>query len=200
MLRRLPLLPTLIVLAAIALMIRLGFWQIDRLHEKEAMVARYAAAQANTNSAGNLSRISPLADVSYRRSQADCVAVNEWQAIAGRNSRGESGIVHIARCDFERAVHNHGTVTRQVDVAVGWSRSPRPPAWRGGQVSGTIVTSNNGFRIVADPPLAGLEPNARPDPNDLPNNHLAYAVQWFLFAATALVIYFLALRKRLRGA
>jgi surfeit locus 1 family protein len=51
-----------------------------------------------------------------------------------------------------------------------------------------------------DPDLsefAKLQPNARPDPNDIPNNHLSYAVQWFLFALTALVIYGLALRKRL---
>ena len=32
----------------------------------------------------------------------------------------------------------------------------------------------------------------------MPNNHLAYAVQWFLFALTALVIYAIALRKRLK--
>ena len=31
------------------------------------------------------------------------------------------------------------------------------------------------------------------------NNHMAYAVQWFLFAATALVIYAVALRRRMRG-
>jgi len=31
-----------------------------------------------------------------------------------------------------------------------------------------------------------------------PNNHLSYAIQWFFFAATALVIYVLALRKRWR--
>jgi surfeit locus 1 family protein len=37
-------------------------------------------------------------------------------------------------------------------------------------------------RLVADPPLAGLAANAAPDPSDIPNNHLAYAVQWFLFA------------------
>jgi surfeit locus 1 family protein len=53
---------------------------------------------------------------------------------------------------------------------------------------------------VADPPLAGLAANARPDPADIPNNHWSYAVQWFLFAGTALVIYALALRKRLRWA
>ena len=45
-------------------------------------------------------------------------------------------------------------------------------------------------------PLAGLEPLAAPDPRDLPNNHLAYAGQWFFFALTALVIYILALRRR----
>ena len=52
--------------------------------------------------------------------------------------------------------------------------------------------------MIADPPLAGLEANARPDPASIPNNHLSYAIQWFLFALTALVIYAIALRKRLR--
>ena len=51
---------------------------------------------------------------------------------------------------------------------------------------------------MADPPLAGLAANARPDPRDIPNNHLSYAVQWFLFATTAMVIYLLALRARWR--
>jgi len=31
---------------------------------------------------------------------------------------------------------------------------------------------------------------------DIPNNHLAYAVQWFLFAGIAGVIYALALKRR----
>ena len=38
--RSIPIIPTLIVLAAAAIMIRLGFWQLDRLHQKEAMLAR----------------------------------------------------------------------------------------------------------------------------------------------------------------
>jgi surfeit locus 1 family protein len=54
------------------------------------------------------------------------------------------------------------------------------------------------IRLIAETPQAGLEPLAPPDPGDLPNNHLAYAVQWFFFAATALVIYVLALRRRQR--
>ena len=62
----------------------------------------------------------------------------------------------------------------------------------------TEANVNLDFHIVANPPLAGLQPNATPDPRDIPNNHFSYAVQWFLFAGVALVIYALALRKRLR--
>jgi len=41
-----------------------------------------------------------------------------------------------------------------------------------------------------------LMANASPDPRDIPNNHWSYAIQWFAFAATALIIYALALRRR----
>ena len=50
-----------------------------------------------------------------------------------------------------------------------------------------------------DEAIHALSANARPDPNDIANNHLAYAVQWFFFAFVALVIYAIALRKRWRA-
>jgi surfeit locus 1 family protein len=50
--------------------------------------------------------------------------------------------------------------------------------------------------VVADTPPPGLSRNAAPDPDAIPNNHLAYGVQWFFFAAVALVIYVVALRRR----
>jgi surfeit locus 1 family protein len=34
----------------------------------------------------------------------------------------------------------------------------------------------------------------------IPNNHRSYAVQWFAFALIALIIYGLAVRKRLKEA
>ena len=40
------------------------------------------------------------------------------------------------------------------------------------------------------------QPPPLPDPAALPNNHLAYAGQWFFFALTALMIYVVALRRR----
>ena len=50
--------------------------------------------------------------------------------------------------------------------------------------------------LVAERPVAGLTANRQPDIGQVPNNHLAYGVQWFLFAGVAAVIYVLALRRR----
>ena len=36
-----------LVLAAVAVMVRLGFWQLDRLAQKEAMIARYSSANVS---------------------------------------------------------------------------------------------------------------------------------------------------------
>ena len=45
----------------------------------------------------------------------------------------------------------------------------------------------------------GLKPSALPSLQDIPNNHLAYAVQWFVFAGVAAAIYGLALWQRRRA-
>jgi cytochrome oxidase assembly protein ShyY1 len=52
--------------------------------------------------------------------------------------------------------------------------------------------------LVSDTAAPGLEASAPPSPDEVPNNHLAYAVQWFLFAGVAALIYILALRRRMR--
>lgn len=186
MTRRVPILPTLLVLAAIALMVRLGFWQLDRLHHKNAMLANYAAARSMSADAPFPQGRAETAQLLYRHARVTCAEVTGVTAIAGRSLAGESGLAHVAHCRLAGG----GTG----DVVLGWSRKPAPPVWRGGEVGGVIAP---GPRLIADPPLAGLQASAAPDPSEIPNNHLAYAVQWFLFAATALVIYALALRKRL---
>ena len=50
--------------------------------------------------------------------------------------------------------------------------------------------------LVADVPAKGLAASAPPSATGVSNNHLAYAVQWFLFAAIALIIYAIALWRR----
>jgi len=188
MLRRLPFVPTLLVLVAVAIMIRLGFWQLDRLEQKEALLARYAAARGMSADVPFPQSEAAAEPLLYRHTRVDCRDVTGATAKAGNNARGESGLAHYATCRLADG--------GKADVVLGWSRDPQAPDWRGGEVMGVVAP---GPRLVADPPLAGLEANSVPDPSEIPNNHLAYAVQWFLFAATALVIYALAVRRRLRG-
>ncbi|MEY4160302.1 MAG: hypothetical protein RLZZ136_923, partial [Pseudomonadota bacterium] len=86
--RRLPILPTLVVLAAVAVMIRLGLWQIDRLHQKQSLLASYAAAQADTNLhpwAGSGAAPKP-----YSRVTLDCVQVPSVAAQAGQNAQHQA--------------------------------------------------------------------------------------------------------------
>jgi surfeit locus 1 family protein len=194
MIRRLPFFPTLVVLVAAGIMVRLGFWQLDRLHQKEAMLAQFAQAQA-------MSSIAPWPDgyhlirqaINFRQTEVICAKVLRIAAVSGRNAAGEAGWAHIAHCETAQGYS-------PAEVVLGWSQDPASPVWIGGKARGTFRTAGQyAARVIAQPPLAGLAANARPDPNDVPNNHLAYAVQWFLFAGMALVIYALALRKRLAG-
>src|SRR6218665_970819 len=153
MARRIPLLPTLLVLAAVAVMIRLGFWQIDRMHQKDALVASYA--QAHTLSADvPFPQSEPAAEpLYYRHARVDCIKVLSVTSIAGRSAQDELGQAHVAYCLLAGG--------GKARVVLGWSRDPAVRIWAGGIAAGVIAP---GPRLVADPPLAGLAPMARPDP------------------------------------
>ena len=195
-----PWIATLLVLAAVGFMVHLGFWQLDRLHQKEAMIAEYRNAMAR----GEVVEASLSGQDAYRRVHIVCLPDQyardpkpyESKPISARNLREESGWGHVVRCNYLFGDLRIG----KADVVLGWSKGPAAVHWMGGAVAGVVVPGGElKYHIVADPPLAGLAANARPDPRNLPNNHFSYAVQWFLFAATALVIYGIALRKRLKG-
>lgn len=183
--KQVPLLATVVVAAAAAIMIALGFWQLGRSEEKAALIARYEAATGNPAAVAFPFREDAVAAALYRRSQVVCDAVLSVAAGNGIRADGAKGWAHRAVCRTAQG--------QEATIALGFSNNAQSPGWRGGTVRGIVAP---GPRLVADPPLAGLQPLAKPDPSDLPNNHLAYAVQWFLFAATALVIYVLALRRR----
>lgn len=186
-LRKLPIIPTIIVIAAAAVMVALGFWQLGRADEKEALIARYSDAGEVVGLVAWPTNAAELEQRLYRRSAIDCREVIGRRTSAATAANGAKGLAQIATCRFANG--------EEAEVALGFTRQPLEGEWSGGEVQGTIAP---GPRLVADPPVAGLEPLAKPDPSDLPNNHLAYAGQWFFFALTALVIYFLAMRKRLR--
>lgn len=192
MTRRLPVLPTLLVAAAVAAMIALGIWQLQRKGEKEALIARYAQAQTMSAAVPWPRTPAEWPGALYRHSRIDCRAVTAIASVAGRSADGRKGWAQMAQCRLPGGAG--------AEVALGWSAQPAPPQWRGGEVGGLIGPAGKaGVRLVAAPAQAGLAQLAPPDPADVPNNHLSYAVQWFLFAATALVIYALALRQKWRG-
>lgn len=199
-LRRIPIVATLIVLAAVAAMIRLGFWQIERLHEKEAQLALYAANVSKPAIAFPLS--GEGTPTLFRKASGFCL-----QPVSSSvEGAGSLGFRVVVQC-------RTGAEGPGLTVQIGTSRDPRVTShWKGGKVSGYVAQAPD-FRpliatlfgpsapvrlmLVADPPLAGLAPNPAPDLSSIPNNHRAYAVQWFAFAGIALLIYGLALRQRL---
>jgi surfeit locus 1 family protein len=189
--KRLPLLPTLFVAFAVATMIGLGVWQINRAAWKDALLEGYAAADAKPPIAFPAVPV-PDENLLYRRASGLCLEVVRWTARAGRSVSGQSGWRHVALC------RTGGGEGPGMAVDLGWSRSAdAPKGYAGGPVAGVMdFDRDHVFLLVADAPAPGLEASERPSPAAIPNNHRAYAMQWFLFAGAALVIYALALRRR----
>jgi cytochrome oxidase assembly protein ShyY1 len=188
--RRLPLIPTLLVAAAVVTMIALGIWQLNRAEWKEQLLAQYRTA----------SKLPPIAFPTaprtgepplYRWATGNCLRPVGNRATAGQNRNGEPGYVHVVLCAT-------GAEGPGMAVEIGWSRDPNTKwQWPGGPVSGMIAPDrDHQIRLVADGAPPGLQPSAMPSAQAISNNHRLYAVQWFLFAAIALVIYVLALRRR----
>jgi surfeit locus 1 family protein len=130
----------------------------------------------------------------YRAATGTCLAVTGFRTAAGQNRDGDPGFLVIADCRV-------GTEGPGMAVELGWSKNPNAGRdYKGGLVSGIIAPDSvSRMRLVAADPGPGLMASAAPSPDSIPNNHLSYAIQWFLFAAIAAVIYVLALAKRERG-
>lgn len=204
--RRWPLIPTLLVLAAVAVMIALGVWQLQRKSEKEALIALFQRNVAMSSMVA-YPELPPVPDAMlYRKSSIVCLEPVRWDPRSGTDIKGQSGIRMIADC--RTGAEGPGVL---VDVGIGDNFTL--PKWTGGTVQGTIVPGPEQptvmeramgkamparAMLIADQPVEGLRASAVPSADDTPNNHLAYAFQWFFFAIVALIIYILAVRRRLQ--
>lgn len=203
--RRWPLIPTGIVLLLAATMVMLGFWQLARHQQKQDAIA---AISANFDRpAVTYPKLGPVArDILFRRSSLYCLRVEGWTREAGKAADGSAGYRYIAQCNT--GAEGPGAL---VTIGVG-GRPDIVPTWQGGPVEGRIVEEPDHASLLAR--WAGSAPVLRPmlvaehspDPQlktpaspsiaAIPNNHMAYAVQWFIFAGLAVIIYGLALGYR----
>lgn len=209
-----------LALAAATLFIRLGFWQLSRLHERQARNAVIAAAQRSTPM--------PLASLPhdtgaahYRPASVRGTFDYEHELVlSNRTRRGSPGVELLA------PVRVPGTDTA-VLVNRGWVYSPDGgsvdrPRWREGDsalvVTGYVelFTPDAGTTTASDPhivrhvtrrELASKVPypvapfylvsigdtlsQTHPARHEIPllddGPHRSYALQWFSFAAIALV-------------
>lgn len=200
--RRLPLLSALIVLAAVAAMIALGFWQLARAREKAAFLDAIERAATQPAIAYPPARPRDPRDLLFRNATVICRSPVRRPPIGGVGPGGKAGWRHIVRCAGGELVD------------IGWSADfAFDPQWPGGPMRGVIAELPRRSSLVArafgeaDPPelvviaaasAAGLSPTVPPSREDVPNNHIAYAVQWFFFAAIAIAIYLLAVWRARR--
>lgn len=191
MIRKLPVIPTLVVAAAIAVMMGLGVWQLQRAGEKQKLLQNYANAERLPPIAFPTLPITDEQLPLFRHATGVCLRPVGRRTVPGEGSSGEPGYVHIVDCAT-------GAEGPGMSVAVGWSKDPQARIdWAGGPVSGIIAPDNvTRLRLVAATAPPGLETVAPPSLGSIPNNHRSYAVQWFLFAGMAALIYGLALRMR----
>ncbi len=170
--KRIPIIPTIIVAAAIATMIGLGIWQLNRLAWKERLIAEMGA------------------DNAYVPATVTCTVDGVPEVRVGRSESGEVGYRYLARCG-------------EMQIDLGWSRQPdlQPRVAGTARFTGKHLARGEQARVlILDTPTPPLARSELPRAEEIPNNHLAYAGQWFFFAAAAAVIYALALRRRTRAA
>jgi surfeit locus 1 family protein len=207
--RRIPVIATLVVGLAVAAMISLGLWQIRRAHWKEGLLASYQAA-AGAPALDGIPKGANVDTLAFRRAHLFCTVTTLPTQLGGASGAGAPGFRNMVGCRL--------TDGRVIMADIGWSAINAKPAFPAIgeriEASGRLIPDEPladrlfpkgqagllTVLIVMDSPAVGFQPSIAPSIADIPNNHRAYAAQWFLFAATALIIFLLAVRRRDRAA
>ena len=121
--RRLPVIPTILVAGAVAVMIGLGIWQLQRAAWKDRLIADYAAASAlpaldlDPLLDNAPARLPPMA---FRRVLITCHASDVAPTLRGGRSRdGRGGYAHFVPCR-----PGAGGLAGRILVNAGWAPLP----------------------------------------------------------------------------
>ncbi len=204
--KRLPLLPTLFTLVAVITMVGLGLWQLERRQWKHALQAQLVAAQTQPPVTPNefLAAMQGRADLSYRRASLPCRVGKAlpYDLKGGANRNGDGGYMVLVSC-------NRPGMLPDIVAVAGWTRDPNAinqPLLLDTEFAGMLVQRPYGtardrplFLLIPDAAIPPMQPARQPKPDDLPDNHLSYALQWFSFAGILAVIYGVWMRRRVLG-
>jgi surfeit locus 1 family protein len=208
--KRLPITPTLLAMLAVATMIGLGIWQLQRKSQNQVLLVQVSANIKK--SAISYPKLGPVGTSSlHRKSSVTCLHVAQWREDSGSDVQGEPGTRYLAECST--GAEGPGAL-----IVAGVADRPNVKVnWNGGLVDGVITTEPDrqpmiaklfGPKVVLRPMLVsreGLGGLRAAEPPSLGKirgkivNNGSYAVQWFLFAAAAAIIYGLAVRKKMAG-
>lgn len=214
----------LIALTAVVMFVRAGFWQIDRLHEKQAR--NHLQAARSDGPAVDLATVDP--------------AQAQYQHVRATGRFGEADQVLIRNRAFEGTNGSHVVTPLVLDdgtavlVNRGWigvDDAPPPPPAGEVTIEGLLLQTQEHHIGPKDPPTGTLDVLNRIDvervqqqvdttlyplflqqtapetpDGDLPllidrpprdeGAHRSYAMQWFLFATVVTVGYPLLMRRR----
>jgi surfeit locus 1 family protein len=202
--RRLPLLPTLMTLAMLAILIGLGAWQLQRREWKHELIRQLEAAQNQPllEPADFLAAMTGERSVQYRRAELPCSpgTVLPYDIKGGSSATGTSGYLVLVSCRPNKKPPD-------IVAVAGWTRRPdavRTPIAVDTVFTGLVIERPYGdapgrpqFMLIPDTAVPPLAVSRLPSPQDLPDNHLSYAGQWFGLAIVLATIYGLWLRRRL---
>lgn len=172
-------------------------WQMRRAEWKEDVAAR-AAHNLIIASSELPDRLEPGLD--FRRFHIVCDTVDfDRSPTSGTGRGGTPGWLQKASC-------RRGDGRDAVILGLGISDRPEPlnnfdvPLEYSGRVLNVATHGGVEYMLYAEQPLTGLIPVAQPTPEMVmtttPDGHRGYAMQWFLFAAMAIIFYVIALRRR----
>ena len=193
--------PLVLAVIIAVVCVRLGLWQLDRLEQRRERNAVIEAGFRAPPIPAEDAATSPRATQRFRR----VIVSGRWNygresVIAGRTRSGAPGVHIVTPMTLTdgrtELLVNRGWVyspdARSVDLAqwhegdrgelVGYADEPPPPLRAANDALYVVALADTNLDAEADRPA-----RLPPPPFDNEGPHLMYAVQWFSFAAIALI-------------
>lgn len=225
------LVPTLWFAAMLLTLAGLGTWQLERLHWKEALIARMNAnLSAPALSLDEIAKL-PTADAQYRRVTLTGRFDHAHEAYAFATAEGGEPVYHVLTPlilkDGKALIVDRGMIpqslrdpaTRAAGQVSGpqhvtgiWrtpdaanSFTPKPDSQKRLWFARDVVAIAAADGVILRAPVI-VEADATPNPGgwpkggqtvvSLPNNHLQYAITWYLMALGLIAVYLVYHRQK----